>query len=145
MALDDGRAVSNFIVQALKNEPLTVHGSGSQTRSFCYVLDMVEALVLASEQVSCDTVPLVINLGNPKEVTIEHLATRISELCGSTAGLRHIPLPLDDPTKRNPCIDRAKTILGWTPVTSLEDGLRKTVADFRLRMGLTLPVPVATP
>lgn len=131
---DDGRVVSNFIVQALRGEPLTVYGQGDQTRSFCYVSDLIEGFIrlMASEH---GTAP--VNLGNPRETTVLQLATLIRRMTRSRAPIVHAPLPKDDPCRRNPDITRARTLLaGWEPTVSLEEGLRKTIDDFRLRFGL---------
>jgi dTDP-glucose 4,6-dehydratase len=119
----DGRVVSNFIAQALRNEPLTMYGEGTQTRSFCYVSDLVGGLLrmLASQE----TGP--INLGNPNEITILELATLIKELTGSTSEIVHLPLPQDDPTTRRPDITVAKAKLDWTPQVALRDGLAQTI------------------
>jgi dTDP-glucose 4,6-dehydratase len=127
MALDDGRVVPAFLDQALRGEPLTVFGDGSQTRSFCYVSDMVEGLVrlAASEE------RYPVNLGNPHEMTILEFAECIQRLMGSTREIVHEPLPSDDPRKRRPDISKAQRILGWTPVVGLEDGLRETVEYFK--------------
>jgi dTDP-glucose 4,6-dehydratase len=127
MKLDDGRVVPQFIDQALRSLPLTVYGTGSQTRSFCYMSDMVEGLVrLAS---SDESYP--VNLGNPVEVTILGFAHRILELTGSRSVIEYRPLPEDDPRQRKPDIDKARRLLGWQPVVSLEDGLRQTIGFFQ--------------
>jgi UDP-glucuronate decarboxylase len=126
---NDGRVVSNFIVQALSGKPLTLFGDGKQTRSFCYVSDLVEGFVrlMASEH-GCDPV----NLGNPRESTMIELATLIRQLSGSSSELIHAPLPKDDPVRRNPDISRAKKLLSnWTPTVPLEQGLAATIAYFR--------------
>ena len=127
MALDDGRVVPAFLDQVLRGEPLTVFGDGSQTRSFCYVSDMVEGLLRLSA--SDERYP--VNLGNPVELTILEFAERIRDLMGSKLALVHQPLPSDDPRKRRPDISKAKRILGWTPQVALEDGLRETVEYFK--------------
>jgi dTDP-glucose 4,6-dehydratase len=123
----DGRVVTNFIAQALLGDPLTIYGDGSQTRSFCYVEDLVGGLiaVLDSDE------PGPINLGNPTERTIADFATLILDLTGSKSAIERHPLPADDPTRRRPVIDRAEKRLGWRPEVSLEEGLRRTVAWFR--------------
>ena len=130
MRLDDGRVVPNLMGQALRGEPLTVYGDGSQTRSFCYVSDLVDGLVrLAS---SDERLP--VNLGNPLELTILEFADRIQKLMGSAAKIVYKPLPSDDPQKRRPDITKAKQILGWEPKVGLEEGLRQTVEYFRYRL-----------
>lgn len=128
MLMDDGRVVSNFIVQALKGEDITLYGDGLQTRSFCYVDDLVEGAVRMMDQ-DAEHGPL--NLGNPHEVTIATLAKTILELTNSSSKLVHKALPEDDPTRRQPDIGRAQKTLGWAPTVSLEDGLKKTIAYFQ--------------
>ena len=128
MHLQDGRVVSNFIVQALRNEPITLYGDGSQTRSFCYVDDLVDALMRF--MATGDEVTGPINLGNPNEITVRELAERIVALIGSRSPIEHRRLPEDDPRQRQPDIARARSALGWAPSTPLEDGLRRTVAYF---------------
>jgi UDP-glucuronate decarboxylase len=128
MHVNDGRVVSNFIVQALRSEPITLYGDGSQTRSFCYVDDLVDGLgrlMATSEEV---TGP--INLGNASEITVRELANRVISLTGSRSVLEYRPLPEDDPRQRQPDLARAKATLGWAPSTSLDDGLKKTIAYF---------------
>ena len=127
MALDDGRVVPAFLDQALRGEPLTVFGDGSQTRSFCYVSDMVEGLLRLSA--SDERYP--VNLGNPVELTILEFAERIQDLVGANLPLVYQPLPSDDPRKRRPDISKAKSVLGWEPKVDLADGLRATIAYFR--------------
>jgi dTDP-glucose 4,6-dehydratase len=127
MALKDGRVVPAFLDQALRGEPLTVYGDGSQTRSFCYVADLVEGLVRLGSSEEHEPV----NLGNPVELTILEFADRIRRLLGSNLDVVFRPLPEDDPRKRRPDISKAKRILGWEPKVSLEDGLRLTVEYFR--------------
>jgi len=129
MRPDDGRAVPNFISQALRGELLTVYGDGSQTRSLCYVDDLIEGLsrLLASDD------PEPINLGNPHEVTILELAERIRDLCQSRSQIEFRPLPKDDPRVRCPDISRARSVLGWEPQVPLERGLQQTIAWFRSR------------
>lgn len=129
MDLDDGRVISNFVVQALQNQPITVYGDGRQTRSFCFVNDMVDGLVALMESAPDLTGPL--NLGNPHEVTMLHLARRILLLTGSQSSLRFEPLPQDDPIRRQPDIARARATLDWQPRTNLNTGLRATIAYFR--------------
>ena len=131
MALDDGRVVPAFLDQALRGEPMTVFGDGSQTRSFCYVSDMVEGLVLLA---ACDE-HYPVNLGNPAELTILEFGERIRRLVGSRSEIVHQPLPSDDPRKRRPDISKARRVLGWEPKVDLEDGLRETVAYFKVLAG----------
>ena len=126
---NDGRVVSNFIVQALRGEPITLYGDGAQTRSFCYVDDLVEALLRFMQTAPGDTGPL--NVGNPKEFTIRELAERVLQLTGSKSEIVLRPLPPDDPAQRQPDIAAAKKLLGWEPATPLEAGLQKTVEYFR--------------
>jgi dTDP-glucose 4,6-dehydratase len=123
----DGRVVSSFVRQALGNEPLTVYGDGSQTRSFCYVDDLVRGLVamLDSDE------PGPFNIGNPDERTVDELARLVIEVTGTDPGIRRLPLPVDDPTRRCPIIDRAREHLGWSPEIPLREGLRHTVEWFR--------------
>lgn len=122
---NDGRVVSNFIVQALRGENITIYGDGSQTRSFCYIDDMVEGLVALME--SKDGVTGPINLGNPGEFTIRELAETVIELIGSRSKLVNLPLPADDPKQRQPNIELARSKLGWEPVVPLRQGLVKTI------------------
>ena len=128
MNFNDGRVVSNLIVQALKHEPITVYGEGQQTRSFCYVDDMIEAFIRLMKTPDSFTGP--VNLGNPGETSIKQLAEIIVELTGSRSKIVHRPLPDDDPQRREPDISLAKSQLGWEPKTSLEEGLRLTIAYF---------------
>ncbi len=128
MLEDDGRVVSNFIVQALRGEPLTLYGEGDQTRSFCYVDDLVEALI---RLMNIDEVYEPVNLGNPGEFTIKELADAVVKTCGSNSGIEYLPLPQDDPKQRQPDISRAQKLLGWNPTVSLSEGLEKTVGYFR--------------
>jgi len=130
MQEDDGRVISNFIVQALRNDPITIYGTGAQTRSFCYVDDLIDAFIKFME-VETDASP--VNLGNPRETTIGEMARMIREMCGSTAEIVMHPLPEDDPTRRCPDITRATGLLGWTPTVPLAVGLERTIADFRSR------------
>jgi UDP-glucuronate decarboxylase len=129
MLPDDGRVVSNFIVQALHGEPLTVFGDGEQTRSFCYVDDLVTGLVALMG--TGDDVTGPVNLGNPGEFTMVELATKVLELVGSGSELKYLPLPADDPVRRRPDIGRARELLGWSPTISLDEGLARTIAYFR--------------
>jgi UDP-glucuronate decarboxylase len=136
MLEDDGRVVSNFIVQALKGEALTLYGTGEQTRSFCYVDDLVEALVRLMNAEGAEGVSASepVNLGNPDEFTIRQLAELIAELCGSKVRMTYCPLPQDDPRQRRPDISRAAQLLGWTPRTTLREGLQRTIAYFAERV-----------
>lgn len=129
MLENDGRVVSNFIVQALRGEPLTIYGDGSQTRSFCYVSDLVDGLIrlMAAE---ADDIHLPVNIGNPGEFTMNELAEKIGEVTGKTVVIEHQPLPQDDPKQRQPDIERAQKLLGWQPTVPLAEGLRKTVDYF---------------
>ena len=129
MQPDDGRVVSNFIVQALKGEPLTVFGDGSQTRSFCYIDDMVDGLISLMNSPREVTGP--INLGNPGEFTMIELAKQVMALTDSDCELQHLPLPADDPVRRKPDISRARDVLGWEPAVPLSEGLARTVDYFR--------------
>jgi len=129
MALDDGRVVSNFIVQALRGEDITVYGEGTQTRSFCYVDDMIEGLTAMMESESGFIGP--VNLGNPEEFTIRRLAETVIEMTGSPSKIVYRPLPPDDPVQRRPDITLAKERLNWSPGVPLETGLKKTIAYFR--------------
>ena len=131
MLEDDGRVVSNFIVQALRGEPLTLYGEGDQTRSFCYVDDLVEALI---KLMNVADVHDPVNLGNPGEFTIKQLAEEVVRICGSKSGVEYLPLPEDDPKQRRPDISRAQKLLNWNPTIPLNEGLQKTVADFRDRL-----------
>ncbi|MEM9170924.1 MAG: UDP-glucuronic acid decarboxylase family protein [Pseudomonadota bacterium] len=124
----DGRVVSNFIVQALRGEDITLYGDGAQTRSFCYVDDMVEAIMRMMEAPSDVTGP--VNLGNPGEFTIRELAQLVIEKTGSRSTIRSLPLPADDPKQRRPDISQAQTILGWEPTVPLTDGLDRTIQYF---------------
>ena len=125
---NDGRVVSNFIVQALKSQPITIYGDGKQTRSFCYVDDLIEGFVRLMN--APDSVTGPVNLGNPGEFTIRELAEKVVALTGSRSELVHRPLPENDPTQRQPDITRAKAVLGWEPAVALDAGLVKTIAYF---------------
>lgn len=128
MNVNDGRVVSNFIVQALKGEDITIYGDGLQTRSFCYVDDLVEAMIRMMNSRDGFTGP--VNLGNPGEFTMLQLAEKVIELTGSKSKIVYRPLPQDDPTQRKPVIDLARKELGWEPVIALEEGLTKTIDYF---------------
>ncbi len=130
---DDGRVVSNFVVQALRNEDLTLYGDGSQTRSFCYVDDLVEGLV---RMMGCPDFTGPVNLGNPAEFTVRELADKVLALTGSRSRITHRPLPSDDPTRRRPDIRVAQERLGWSPRVSLDEGLGRTIAYFRRKLRL---------
>jgi len=152
MRPNDGRVVSNFIVQALQGKPLTVFGDGSQTRSFCYVDDLVSgitALLMAESDKSVaertnragflsqptgpsgESLHDPVNIGNPRELTVMEIAKLVLKLTGSNSQLQHQPLPVDDPKVRRPDIRKAKALLGWEPKIELEEGLRKTIEYFR--------------
>ncbi|MDP6515675.1 MAG: SDR family oxidoreductase [Alphaproteobacteria bacterium] len=128
---NDGRVVSNFIVRALNGEPLVLYGDGSQTRSFCYVDDLIEGLVRLMK--APDSVTGPINLGNPQQITIRELAERTIALTGSDSSLVTGPLPADDPARRRPDIELARETLDWQPMVALDDGLERTIAYFRER------------
>ncbi len=132
MALNDGRVVSNFILAALRNEPLDLYGGGGQTRSFCYVDDLIQGLLtLASEPKAKRQ---VVNLGNPAEITVKQLAEQVIHACGSSSEVRIKGIMPDDPKKRKPDIARAKSLLGWSPKIPLAQGIEKTVTYFRGRI-----------
>lgn len=131
MAVDDGRVVSNFIVQALKGDPLTVNGDGSQTRSFCYVSDLIDAM---RRLMSADNLTQPINLGNPAEFTIMEIAETILRLTGSSSKIAYRPLPSDDPVRRRPDITLAVEKLGWEPRVGFEEGLGRTIDYFREKL-----------
>jgi UDP-glucuronate decarboxylase len=128
MSKDDGRVVSNFIVQALRNEPLTVYGDGSQIRSFCFVSDLVEGLVKLFLK---EKINEPINIGNPMPITMGQLAREIIALTGSNSKITYLPLPQDDPRQREPDISKAKALLDWQPTISRESGLKATIDYFR--------------
>jgi dTDP-glucose 4,6-dehydratase len=132
MRSNDGRAVPTFISQALKHEPLTVFGDGGQTRSFCYVDDLIEGLY----QLATHDVHQPVNLGNPEEHTLLELADVVLEVTGSTSEIVHGALPIDDPQVRQPDITRAKELLGWAPEVSLRDGLARTLEAERARWAI---------
>jgi UDP-glucuronate decarboxylase len=129
----DGRVVSNFIVQALRGEPLTLYGTGEQTRSFCYVSDLVEGLVRLMNT-EADGIHEPVNLGNPVEFTIRQLAEEVTRIVGGESRIAYRPLPQDDPTQRQPDITRARAVLGWEPTVQLAEGLEATVHYFRQRL-----------
>ena len=129
MAKDDGRVISNFITQALQNRDITIYGDGSQTRSFCYVDDLVEGMI--KMMASDESITGPVNLGNPNEKTIKEIAESVIGLCGSKSKLIFMPLPQDDPTRRCPNISKAKQILNWEPKVELEEGLKKTIEYFK--------------
>ena len=131
MALNDGRVVSNFIIQALKDDPITVYGSGSQSRSFCYVDDIVQGM---EKMMTQDGFVGPVNLGNPVEFSILELAEKVIALTNSNSTIINEPLPQDDPDRRKPDISLAERQLGWKPLTTLEAGLTKTIAYFRNRL-----------
>jgi nucleoside-diphosphate-sugar epimerase len=129
MSARDGRIVTNFITQALNGDPLTIYGDGSQTRSFCYVDDLIRGIV---SMIDCaESGP--VNLGNPEEFTVADFAQLILRVTGSDSPVEHLPLPVDDPTRRCPVITRASQVLGWQPQIQVEDGVRRTVEWFRSR------------
>ena len=130
---NDGRVVSNFIVQALRGDPITIYGDGSQTRSFCFVDDLVTGLMQLMESSDETTGP--INLGNPNEIPVGDLARRIVELTGSASRIEFLPLPTDDPRQRRPDIGLAQKVLCWSPTVELDDGLRRTIAYFEGLLG----------
>jgi UDP-glucuronate decarboxylase len=131
MLFNDGRVVSNFIVQALKNEPLTIYGDGTQTRSFCYVDDLVEGMI---RMMQCDDFIGPVNLGNPVETTVRELGEIIIKLANSKSKFIQESLPQDDPVRRKPDISLARKMLNWEPSVNLEKGLQLTIQDFRLRI-----------
>jgi nucleoside-diphosphate-sugar epimerase len=127
----DGRVVSNFIVQALNKEPITIYGDGSQTRSFCYVDDEIEGIYALFMR--GDDMPT--NIGNPEEYTVGQLATLVKEITGSSSPIEYRPLPEDDPKVRKPDISRARAMLGWEPKVPVQEGLRRTIEYFRGLLG----------
>jgi UDP-glucuronate decarboxylase len=132
MLENDGRVVSNFIVQALKGEPITLYGDGSQTRSFCYIDDLLNGLELLMESPVEVTGPC--NLGNPHEIPVKQIANLVLDQTGSPSRIEHRPLPQDDPRRRQPVILRARELLGWSPRVALEEGLRSTIDYFSLQL-----------
>lgn len=133
MLENDGRVVSNFIVQALRGEELTIYGTGEQTRSFCYVDDLIEGFVRLMNA-EADDIHLPVNIGNPGEFTMNELAQEVEKAIGETIKVTHLPLPQDDPKQRKPNIERANNLLGWEPTIPLAKGLEKTVAYFKERI-----------
>ena len=133
MLEDDGRVVSNFIVQALRGKPLTLYGEGEQTRSFCYVEDLLEGLI---RLMNVENLHEPVNLGNPGEFTIKQLGEEVIKICGSESEFTHMPLPADDPRQRKPDITKAQNSLGWNPTIPLREGLKRTVEDFRKRLNV---------
>ena len=131
MLENDGRVVSNFIVQALRGQALTLYGEGQQTRSFCYVEDLIEGLI---RLMNVDGLHEPVNLGNPGEFTIMQLAEEVIKACDSKSGFTYLPLPADDPRQRKPNITHAQSALGWNPTIPLRDGLKRTVEDFKRRV-----------
>ena len=138
MLENDGRVVSNFVVQALRGQELTVYGDGSQTRSFCYVTDLVDGLIRLMNA-EADDIHLPVNIGNPGEFTMNELANEVGKCIGREIKIKHLALPLDDPRQRQPNIERAKKLLGWEPNVPLAHGLKKTVDYFRGVVGSTSP------
>ncbi|KVC69780.1 NAD-dependent dehydratase [Burkholderia ubonensis] len=143
MQHDDGRVVSNFIVQALRGDDLTLYGDGSQTRAFCYVDDLVGGLIRMMQTPADVTGP--VNLGNPVEIRVRALAERIVALTGSRSRIVAHPLPVDDPTQRCPDIGRAREWLGWEPAVALDDGLRRTIEYFSAKLGVPARATDDTP
>src|SRR5216684_2394192 len=131
MLENDGRVVSNFIVQAVRGESITVYGDGKQTRAFCYVDDLIDGLI---RLMNADRVFDPVNLGNPGEFTINQLAEEVKTLCGSNVKIKYEPLPSDDPRQRQPNIERARKLLGWEPKVFMREGLTRTIADFAERI-----------
>src|SRR3954467_14057607 len=134
MLENDGRVVSNFIVQALGGDELTIYGEGTQTRSFCYVSDLVDGLVRLMNA-EADDIHLPVNIGNPGEFTMNELAEEVAKATGKTIRLKNMPLPEDDPKQRKPNIEKARRLLGWEPKVPLAEGLKKTVEYFAKRVG----------
>ena len=133
MLENDGRVVSNFIVQALRGEDLTIYGNGEQTRSFCYIDDLVEGMIrlMNAEE---ETIHFPVNVGNPSEFTMNELANAVARTTGKEIRIKYLPLPQDDPKQRKPNIERAQKLLGWSPTVPLAEGLKKTVAYFTERV-----------
>jgi UDP-glucuronate decarboxylase len=126
---NDGRVVSNFILQALRGEPITIYGDGSQTRSFCYVDDLIDGFLKLMDTEANVTGP--VNLGNPREFTIRELAEKVIAMTGSRSQLTFEPLPADDPVQRQPDISVARKVLDWEPAVALDEGLERTIGYFR--------------
>jgi UDP-glucuronate decarboxylase len=137
MLENDGRVVSNFVVQALRGEDLTIYGEGSQTRSFCYVSDLVDGLIRLMNAETTGDIQLPVNIGNPGEFTMRELADEVGKATGKDIRIKHLPLPTDDPRQRKPNIDRARDLLGWEPKIPLAEGLKRTVAYFAGVVGQT--------
>ena len=133
MLENDGRVVSNFIVQALRGEDLTIYGSGQQTRSFCYIDDLVEGMIRLMNT-ETETIHSPVNIGNPGEFTMNELADEVAKAVGNEIKIKHLPLPQDDPKQRKPNIERAQKLLNWSPTIPLAEGLKKTVAYFTERV-----------
>ncbi len=131
---NDGRVVSNFIVQALSGRPLTIYGRGTQTRSFCYVDDLIDGLIRLMRRDDDRGEP--VNLGNPHECTMRHIAERVLALTGSTSTIEFFDLPVDDPLQRCPDISLARRLLDWQPAVALDDGLKRTIDDFSTRVAV---------
>jgi UDP-glucuronate decarboxylase len=142
MQPDDGRVVSNFIVQALKGEPITLYGDGLQTRSFCYVDDLIEGMLRLMDSDKSITGP--INIGNPVEFTMRELAEQVVQITGSKSPIAFRPLPTDDPKQRRPDISQAQAKLGWEPKVALADGLKETVDYFRRTLDFTADLAPTT-
>lgn len=135
MLENDGRVVSNFVVQALRGEELTIYGDGSQTRSFCYVSDLVDGIVKLMNAGTSDDIHMPVNIGNPGEFTMSELADEVGKATGKEIRIKTLPLPADDPKQRKPNIERARSLLGWEPKVPLAEGLKKTVAYFARVVG----------
>ena len=133
MDREDGRVLSNFIVQALRGEPITLYGKGSQTRSFCYVDDLIDGMIGVMEQ---EKTIGPVNLGNPTEISVKELAEMVLRATGSRSQIVEKPLPADDPRRRRPDISLAEEIIGWLPKIPLEEGLDKTIRYFREELGV---------
>jgi len=134
MLENDGRVVSNFVVQALRGQELTVYGDGSQTRSFCYVSDLVDGIIRLMNA-EADDIHMPVNIGNPGEFTMNELANEVGKCTGREIKIKYLTLPQDDPKQRQPNIERAKSLLGWEPKVPLADGLKKTVEYFKKTLG----------